>query len=244
MRSSYLRTLLFLLPVLLQLSCARAETDYDITSERAYRDRPLQVAFTGTGVQAHIRSLQAPEGELSGDSFPLHLAVALAYEGVTEATGRNDGPQVEAFLRSVGLPAGNPYCAAFVSYVLDETEAELNMSGTPGGHVDPPPQIWPQIRSGLAYDFITDRSIEARKVLRGAAVPDGAIVIWRRGDTIYGHAGFVMAWHGARGSTIEANTSPGSAGPQADGDGVWRRERMINPANYFRITHFTPVYYA
>ena len=41
-----------------------------------------------------------------------------SYIGVREATGRNDGPQVEMFLQHVGLRKGEPWCAAFVSYCL------------------------------------------------------------------------------------------------------------------------------
>jgi len=37
---------------------------------------------------------------------------------VREATGHNDGPQVEAFLRTVGLGAGYAWCAAFVKWCL------------------------------------------------------------------------------------------------------------------------------
>lgn len=36
--------------------------------------------------------------------------------GVKEATGRNDGPQVEAYLKVTGLGAGYPWCAAFVAW--------------------------------------------------------------------------------------------------------------------------------
>lgn len=36
--------------------------------------------------------------------------------GVRELTGKNDGPQVEAYLKTVGLQKGNPWCAAFVRW--------------------------------------------------------------------------------------------------------------------------------
>lgn len=36
--------------------------------------------------------------------------------GVQEATGNNDGPRVEAYLRYVGLGKGYAWCAAFVSW--------------------------------------------------------------------------------------------------------------------------------
>ena len=36
--------------------------------------------------------------------------------GVVEATGRNDGKQVEAYLKAVNLGKGYPWCAAFVKW--------------------------------------------------------------------------------------------------------------------------------
>lgn len=43
-----------------------------------------------------------------------------SYIGVRELTGKNDGPQVEKFLKTVGLGKGYPWCAAFVKYCLLE----------------------------------------------------------------------------------------------------------------------------
>jgi len=72
-------------------------------------------------------------------------------------------------------------------------------------------------------------------------VPLGAVVVWRKENGPYGHAGFAVAWDGASGETVEGNTSSGRAGSQRDGDGVWRRQRRITPGRYFRIVSFTPV---
>ncbi len=159
-------------------------------------------------------------------SRPAHLDTALSYVGTREL-GTNRGPAVERFLRGVGLRPGNPYCAAFVSYCLEAAGA-----------------VEPVVRSGLAYRFISrQRSIEARLVVRGVVeVVPGTVVVWRKGNTTQGHTGFVVAWSGASGETVEANTGPGPYGNQRDGEGVWRR-RMIQPGSYFRITHFTLVGY-
>lgn len=46
------------------------------------------------------------------------LAAAQAEIGtVEEPKGSNAGPKVEAYLKAVGLPKGNPWCAAFVAWV-------------------------------------------------------------------------------------------------------------------------------
>ncbi|MDZ7802362.1 CHAP domain-containing protein [Thiohalophilus sp.] len=159
-----------------------------------------------------------------------HLELAETYVGTTELSGENDGPEVERFLASVGLQAGNPYCAAFISFTLDETEGIKYPT---------------EVRSGLASHFITDQSISAKQVLRGTVdIEPGTVLIWRKGNTIYGHAGFVTTQTAINEfETIEANTSGGVYGNQADGDGVWRRSRSIQAGNYFRITDFTPVVY-
>ena len=101
------------------------------------------------------------------------------------------------------------------------------------------------IRSGLAYRFISrQHSIEARLVLRGVvSARPGTVVVWRKGNTTFGHTGFVVQWSGPSGLAVEANTGPGPYGNQRDGEGVWRRRRRIEPGGYFRITHFTPVGY-
>lgn len=212
MRSSYFRTLLFLLPVLLVLSTGcTASPDTEPVKNKT------ELHFTDTS------TLELPVGN------PAHLDLAVSYIGTTELTGNNDGLEVEQFLGSVGLKKGNPYCAAFISFILDESAGIKS----------------PTIRTALASKFITDSSIDAKEVIRGTgAIPDGSIVIWQKGNTIFGHAGFVesqLSTHRFR--TIEANTGSGTYGDQSDGDGVWRRQRSILPGNYFRITRFTRVVY-
>lgn len=158
-----------------------------------------------------------------------HADTAAAYIGTFE-WGTNAGPDVERFLASVGLPVGNPWCAAFASYCLDAARPEPSA---------------PHTRSGLASRFIARSSNKASDVLYGRYAPErGDLVIWRRGNTIYGHIGIVDDWDGACGYVIEGNTSSGIYGSQRDGDGVHRRYRCIEPGNYFRIVSFTRVVYA
>lgn len=173
----------------------------------------------------------ATELPLAARVRPAHLDTALAYVGTVERGGNNRGARVERFLRSVGLGPGNPWCAAYVSYVLDAAGVRAPLDGRRR-----------MIRSGLAARFITARSIRASEALRGVKrVPPGAVVVWRKGNGPFGHAGFAVAWDGASGETVEGNTSPGRAGSQRDGDGVWRRQRRITPGRYLRIVSFTPV---
>lgn len=55
------------------------------------------------------------------------LAYALTQLGVTEHGGNNRGPQVEQYLAAVGLPAGNPWCAAWVVACFQEAAGKLGL---------------------------------------------------------------------------------------------------------------------
>lgn len=48
--------------------------------------------------------------------------------GVKEATGRNDGPVVESYLRSVGLGKGYAWCMAFVYWCAKEVSKALGIT--------------------------------------------------------------------------------------------------------------------
>ena len=153
------------------------------------------------------------------------ILIAEDYVGVTELPNTNNrSPEIDYWNKRLRIPMGSSYCAAFVSFVLDSAGVQV-----------------PSVRSGVAQHFITNKSISAARVLdKRNIIPAGSIVVWKRGETWMGHVGIVTHdWSGPTGKTIEANTSPTDAGSQADGDGVWRKRRTINPTAFFRITHFT-----
>jgi hypothetical protein len=161
--------------------------------------------------------------------FPAHIDTAVSYFGPKELEKENHGPDIKKFLAAVGLDEGYPYCAAFVSYDLEAAGAD-----------------YPEIRSALAQDFITDESIDAKKVMRGQiTIPSGYIHVMPKGETRYGHNGFVLLdWSGSTGITIDANTGLGLPGQsERDGQGIWIRERTIYTTCYFCVKHFTPVRY-
>lgn len=203
--------------------------DIDTRRELAkIRESPIALGLLALA----IALLLAPAVASGQPQEPI-IQEARTHVGVTEQPpGSNEGPMVETYLASVGLDGGYPWCAAFVRYVMDSAGTER-----------------PRIRSAGATDYITRRSIDATEVIRGTAtVPQGALSIHRQGSTWKGHIGIVVSddlreghpWENQCGNTIEGNTSPGTTGPQRDGDGVWRRHRCIQPGNYFRIVAFTP----
>ena len=48
--------------------------------------------------------------------------IYLSQIGVREATGNNDGPEVEMYLKHVGKWKGLPWCSAFVAWCLSEAD--------------------------------------------------------------------------------------------------------------------------
>lgn len=169
-----------------------------------------------------------------------HLDIAQSFIGTKELTGHNDGAEVEMFLNSVGRKKGESWCSAFVSFCLSSAKVRA-----------------PTTRSGLARSFkLQNKIIPAVDVLRGTKkISKGSIIGWEKGNTVFGHIGFTFTspkappeadWSGPYGTTIEGNTSSGlpavclagAKGNQFDGDGVYLRSRVIQPANYFRICWF------
>lgn len=57
------------------------------------------------------------------------LNVAIGEIGTTESGGNNRGPRIERYLRAVGLPPGQPWCAAFAVWCYGEAWRQLAMEG-------------------------------------------------------------------------------------------------------------------
>lgn len=117
--------------------------------------------------------------------------------GVREKTGNNDGPRVEAYLKSVGLHAGDPYCAAFISYLF-----------LMEGYKAP--------KSGWCPDLFPTSRL-ARSTLKG-----NVIGIYFIDKKRIAHVGLIEKVDDQWCISIEANTN--IAGGR-EGDGVYRKRR-------------------
>ena len=157
-----------------------------------------------------------------------HIDTAYSYLNVREVRP-NRSPQIDVFNRAVGNRLGSPYCGAFAGYCLLKGGAKH-----------------PKVLSGLARHYLTKATIRytAGDVLSGRMkVHKGDLVIWQRGNGIYGHVGFAYSdWEKDEGLTIEGNTLPmfKEMGKQ---EGVFVRLRKIEPYNHFRIVGFARVTY-
>lgn len=126
--------------------------------------------------------------------------------GVRESTGNNDGKAIEMYLRYVGLPKGNPWCAAFVCWVLGQNQVANPRNGYCPTLFAPKYVIW----KGSMHNGISP--------LRG-----DVFGIYFKEKHRIAHVGFVDKWTNKTVTTVEGNTN--QAGSR-EGDGVYRKIRL------------------
>ncbi|MFG1359251.1 peptidoglycan-binding protein [Xanthobacter pseudotagetidis] len=129
--------------------------------------------------------------------------------------GSNRGPQVEAYLRSVGLKGGSPWCMAFVHWCFAGAAAALKVPNrVPGtGHVRTAWRQAGRIAAGV-------RVVAARDAARDPSLVTPGMVFFLGLDGDTGHAGIVTDNVNGVLSTIEGNTNDGGS---REGIGVFRR---------------------
>jgi hypothetical protein len=131
----------------------------------------------------------------------------VAQLGVREATGHNDGVDVEKYLASCRLQKGNPWCAAFVNWTLEQCNA-------------------PHRESGWAPAWFTDKTTIALRTSGSAGYaphPGDVFGIFFPEKKRIAHVGFILQWNGDKVTTIEGNTN--MAGSR-EGDGVYKKVRL------------------
>lgn len=156
-------------------------------------------------------------------SYPKHVEIALNEVGINKK--QNEKYIVKTYLAPLGIKSYTNYCAAFVTYCLDNSNEVLEHT-----------------RTALAQKFITKNSINASDVLyKRVEIPTGSIIVWKYTGSWKGHVGFVLEnWIGKSGKTVEGNTSDNDT---REGGNVEIKKRTINLHSSFRITHFTLVDY-
>jgi len=138
----------------------------------------------------------------------IRLAVARTYYaeiGTVEATGRNDGVRVNMYQHAVGQRTGTSWCAAFVSWCLQQHGVVSPRNAWSPAWFPRSATIWKQ---GVGKP------------------PDAGDVfgIWYANLNRVGHVGFVDSWGSKYVSTVEGNTN--GAGSR-EGNGVWKKRRLI-----------------
>lgn len=141
------------------------------------------------------------------------MQVALAQIGVTEKTNKNDGIEVEKYLKSVGLGKGFPYCMAGQYYCYYEANKILKT-------VNPIP------KTALANKIF---DVAQKKNRKSRYIPNKHdFIVWRTPKAVTGHIERVIeVKKGGWVNTIAFNTTSGNYGNQRDGGGVYIRKRNI-----------------
>ena len=158
--------------------------------------------------------------------------------GVRE-TSPNSGSEVKEYLRYVNLPAGNPWCAAFVCWVYGQAEVGNPRSGWSPGLFGEGRVVWASRVSSIRDRVSSIRYQESRLVadkpenFSSSSLEGQEHVLPSTGD-IFGlyfpekgriaHVGFIDEWKDPWVVTVEGNTNVlGSR----DGDGVYRKRRLV-----------------
>ena len=130
---------------------------------------------------------------------------------VREQGGENRGQVVEHFLAAVGQSPGQPWCAAFVSWV--------GQQAVPG---------WPlPLTAGCQVLF---SSAARLGFIQPAPSPGSVFLLWRPQLGRFGHTGFVLGPSGSAWRTIEGNTNPDGG---REGFGVFERTRTFAAGDRF-----------
>lgn len=137
--------------------------------------------------------------------------------GVKEATGRNDGRMVKMYLRSTGLPEGNPWCQALQYWTFDSAAKALYGQSAP---------FWclPLTRTASTVKAWTQA---VKMGVRTLVWPqDGDLVYWRVPGKYQGHVERITkVLQGGWIKTTGGNTGNGLSGSQREGDGCYKRLR-------------------
>ena len=130
---------------------------------------------------------------------------------VREIGGENRGEVVEHYLSGVGQTAGQPWCAAFVSWV---------------GKIAVP--TWPLPLTASCQALFN--AATNLRLIETVPTPGAVFLLWRPTLGRFAHTGFVLGNAQAAWNTIEGNTNPAGG---REGYGVFERLRHFSPQDRF-----------
>ena len=156
----------------------------------------------------------------------------------------NAGAEVEKYLGYVKLPKGNPWCAAFVCWVLGQAGMENPRTGWSPGLFVESKVVWSKgergkvaesgklkaesgkWREGGEHSVFFARHPSQHSLATGnPPLATDVFGIYFPEKKRIAHVGFVDAWDGTWLTTVEGNTNVlGSR----EGDGVYRKRRLVS----------------
>ncbi|MFN0255007.1 CHAP domain-containing protein [Pedobacter ureilyticus] len=176
--------------------------DRDLLENKTTNDQRsnYQISYGQVSNQLNIQKTN----QLNPDQL---LNIARSQIGVREATGNNDGYQVEQYLAYTGNKKGEAWCASFVSWVFGK-------AGYAAPRTAWSPSLFPQVR------------------LVKLAEPGNVFGIYFNDKKRIAHAGIVEKVKDTWITTIEGNTDTDG---RRDGDGVYRKLRHAKPLDVMQI---------
>ena len=189
-------------------SCDRVHKN-DLSKDLAVNDTEL-VSVIESDVVETIPAEESITNEPEVLLEPVKMTlpeIYLSQVGVREATGKNDGPEVEMYLRVVNLGKGYSWCSAFVAWSLNEAEIPHRINAwSPTA----------ENRSNIVY--------KAKRFI-SEPEPGDVFTIWYNNLNRIGHTGF---YHDRQNEsiivTVEGNTN---AQGSREGNGVWKKYRPL-----------------
>ena len=161
----------------------------------------------------------------------LEVAHGFAASGLREATGHNDGTQIDKIEKFFGLQ-GEPYCAMGVAFCYMKAFAFLSGKATDDATLrailehDIPNYFFPSPSCGSLMDHAKDHGIW-KKFTSASGIHPGDLVLFafKEGATRPQHVGIFDHAEDGQVVCVEFNTGAGAAGNQADGQGCFVRKR-------------------
>lgn len=150
---------------------------------------------------------------------PCPLTVASWQVGVMEQGGNNSGTQVEAFLASVHLPKGYPWCAAFPHWCYRQCGIVLEPARSFAAAAAWHPKnkrIWEK-NVGRGWEREVDEDFYR------VSENGDLFALWYNSLGRIGHTGLIYGEDNDYFYTLEGNTNDGG---DRDGDGVFKRKRL------------------
>lgn len=144
------------------------------------------------------------------------LQLALTQEGVCEQPkNSNSGPEVNQYLKSVGLKPGNAWCMAFVYWCVEQAAKEFQIKN-------------PLVKTGGVMRQYNECNL--RKLPKtSSSIKPGDIFIMKFANG-FGHTGFVVEVGNGIVKTVEGNTNDDGS---REGYEVARRERSLSTIHGF-----------
>lgn len=120
------------------------------------------------------------------------VAAATSFEGLREEGGNNSGLMIGRFLRGVGMPEGQPWCAAFVHHVGYWSHFDPRIGKT----------SWPLPATASCY--VLGDFAKKKQVLERVPVDGDVFLLFRPTLGRFAHAGIVAR-------IIDAGHTPGGS---------------------------------